>query len=576
MIEPLSGPGGTVLPARAADVPWWRSPRVCRDLSVLVLLAAGIICLLTFQDYGITHDEEVQNNYGKMILSYYTSGFQDRSNFDYLDLYRYGGLFDLLAVIANLVSPLGEYETRHLLGGLFGVFGLIGAWRLGRHLGGERAGLLALLILLLEPAYYGQSFNNPKDAPFAGAMIWCVLYLCRAIAELPHIRLRTALKLGVAFGLALGIRVGALLVVPYVGLGLVIYFLLEYRRYRVWRIAGAELWDIVKHLGLALVVAYALMAVLWPWAVQSPINPVRALLEFSRLPLNLDTLVAGKWVKAYDLPYYYLPVYLVSKMPETVLFGLLLALGYSTVWLVRGHPRTAAEERKAIQYLEIGLAAGFPILFFVLTRPTAYNGIRHFLFVMPPMAVLAGLAIDHLWTDAERRVAPLGRALALVLTAVMVVQTWTMVRLHPDEYIYFNMLVGGVHGAEDEYELDYWSNSLHEAAGDLANFIQMETGEGKPVTQVYKVAVCGHKLSAAYYFPPYMFFTKKLDEADFLIAFTQANCDEKFAGRTIISVERMGATLSVVKDLRELKAERQRKAEAKAQIGGAAPAHGKP
>ena len=134
----------------------------------------------------------------------------------------------------------------------------------------------------------------------------------------------------------------------------------------------------------------------------------------------------------------------------------------------------------------------------------------------------------------------------------MVAQIWVMGQLHPDEYVYYNLLTGGVKGAAGAYELDYWGNSLLEATKDLAEYIALEYGD-KPITKVFKVAVCGHRLSAAYFFPDYMEFTKKLDEADFLVAFTQGNCQRNFEGRQIISVERFGVALSVVKDRRYLK-----------------------
>jgi len=38
------------------------------------------------------------------------------------------------------------------------------------------------------------------------------------------------------------------------------------------------------------------------------------------------------------------------------------------------------------------LAATLPILITIAARPAMYNGIRHFVFVVPPFAVLGGLA----------------------------------------------------------------------------------------------------------------------------------------------------------------------------------------
>lgn len=131
-------------------------------LSMAILATVLVLVAATFQNYGISWDEEIQNTYGKKILSFYLSGFEDRSVFVHFNLYLYGGSFDLIAAMANAVSPFGEYETRHLLGGLVGLLGLAGVWRLGRLFGGPRVGFLALLLMVVTPAYYGHMFINPK------------------------------------------------------------------------------------------------------------------------------------------------------------------------------------------------------------------------------------------------------------------------------------------------------------------------------------------------------------------------------------------------------------------------------
>jgi len=529
------------------------------DLSMLVMLGVAIVVALTFQDYGITNDEEVQNVYGIKLLAFYTSFFQDTSAFNYLDLFRYGGFFDLLAAIANLVSPFGEYETRHLIGGMMGVVGIAGAWKLGRHLGGERVGFLSMMLLLLTPAYYGHSFNNPKDAPFAAAMVWTLYYMCRTVSALPAPPMRLVVKLGVALGLALGIRVGAVLVGPYLGLGVVLFLLAEYRHSRNIGQVRAHAILAVRRLIPGAVVSYLVMGLFWPWGVMSPFNPFQALRDFSKLPIKLDTLVAGVWFKATELPRDYLPDYLLVNLPEVVLVGLLVSAAVGIAVVVRRFRQgrllpenTGSSEMIHVEMLQVAVAAFFPVVFFMIFKPTAYNGIRHFLFVVPPMVVLAALGLDRLWGWLERLHERAGRGFAGLLAAALVVQIWIMAQLHPDQYVYYNMLTGGVKGAQGAYELDYWGNSLVEATKDLAEYIAMENGD-KPITHTYKVAVCGHSLSAAYYFPEYMQFTKKIDEADFIVAFTQANCHRYFEGRQIISVERFGVALSVVKDRRYLK-----------------------
>jgi len=60
-------------------------------------------------------DEDVHNWYGNFVLDYYLSFFGDKTALHWRDLYNYGAVFDMMAAALNRVSPIGVYETRHLL-----------------------------------------------------------------------------------------------------------------------------------------------------------------------------------------------------------------------------------------------------------------------------------------------------------------------------------------------------------------------------------------------------------------------------------------------------------------------------
>src|SRR3954468_19175850 len=118
------------------------------DLSLGLLLSAGVLIVLTFSNYGIIWDEEVQRQYGMLLLNYYASGLTDLSAFSFDNLYLYGGGFDMAGGGVGGGLPPRPSEKRPLLGGLIGLTGIAGTWRLARLIGGERAGFFALLLLL--------------------------------------------------------------------------------------------------------------------------------------------------------------------------------------------------------------------------------------------------------------------------------------------------------------------------------------------------------------------------------------------------------------------------------------------
>src|SRR6476661_7609065 len=86
------------------------------DAASLALLAVlFVLVLVTFRDYAITNDEWIQHRYGELIVAYYKSGFTDRSVFGLDNLYLYGGLFDIVAVLLSHVVALDAFDLRHLM-----------------------------------------------------------------------------------------------------------------------------------------------------------------------------------------------------------------------------------------------------------------------------------------------------------------------------------------------------------------------------------------------------------------------------------------------------------------------------
>jgi hypothetical protein len=168
------------------------------------------------------------------------------------------------------------------------------------------------------------------------------------------------------------------------------------------------------------------------------------------------------------------------------------------------------------------------------------------------LAAIAALTADWIFTRAARGGRPVVAALGTLLGVGLGAQLYALVSLHPDQYVYYNALTGGVKGAENRFELDYWGNSYAEAVDLLVEQLERERESGAPAVS-YKVAVCSSGVSASYFFPPYLEWTGNELEADFYISTTRLDCDESLEGDPFITVGRDGAVLSVVKDRRALK-----------------------
>src|SRR6476661_5305913 len=412
----------------AIDTPSRRSvERTCDDVAILVLVVVGLVASLTFRDYGLGWDDYTHAEYADLLLRMYGSGFKDTAALSFANLYMYGGGFDMAAALLHKVIPLELFETRRLLGATVGIIGLALTWRLGRRIGGPLAGLAALLLLALCPTFYGHMFMNPKDAPFAVAMVILMLGLVRLAEEYPSPSPRTTLIVGLGAGLSLGSRVLGGLALLYALIGFVPLLLQEIRAEGA-REAAKRFAQVIYVLLPGLALGYLIMGLIWPWSVIEPGNPFRALTYFSHFfEKPWKEMFDGALVSVPDMPWSYLPTLFALQLPEVLLWLLICAIAGTLMSLSR---RDVTARRKTI-LLMLTLAAALPLAIAIVKRPALYNGIRHFIFVIPPMTVLGGLALAWIMNRLAVNRRSWQPAVLAVFIFGLLLSLGEMIRLHP-------------------------------------------------------------------------------------------------------------------------------------------------
>jgi hypothetical protein len=518
--------------------------RVFDRLAIVAIGVVGVIALLTFRDYGLSWDDYAHSEYGDLLLKLYASGFRDQRALSWVNLYYYGGGFDLLAALAAKVLPFTLFETRRLIGAAVGILGLVVTWRIGRRMGGPLAGLMALILLAACPLYYGHMFVNPKDSPFAVATAIFLLGAMRALEQYPRVALATGSLVGIGFGLSFGSRimgafglVGALAAVALI-------FAVESRAHGI-RSAGVRLGHFLWALVPFMVLAYAVMALVWPWSVVDPLNPFRAVEYFSHFfEKPWQELFDGRLISVPDMPRTYVPTLFALKLPVILsVLGFGGAVGAMLAAFIAG----IALNRRAV-FLLIALATLLPLATTIALRPAMYNGIRHFLFVLPPLAVLGGVAgafLVHM-VSQRWRFAPI--VAAIVFIAGVAMPAVEMARLHPYEYTHFNTVSGGVAYARDRFMLDYWGLSLKQASQALLAKLA-ERGETKPAGRRWKIAVCGPHRSPQVELGPDFETTWDPEGADFAMMLGEFYC-AKLDAPLLAEIVRDGVVFARVYDIR--------------------------
>lgn len=397
--------------------------------------------------------------YGSYVLDYFLSGFKDmRWHTDIGGLYNYGTIFDLPS--AALHRSLGNnlFLLRSFLMALTGVLAIPAVAGIGRMIGGNRLAFFSAASLLLMPQFVGQSFINCKDIPLATAVSWSVLAILWAVRKPGFM---SFLVCGLLFGITLSVRIGGIMV--FVFAGAVAGFLL-FRSLINRTVAPDCLWALKKRLPLyglmAVAIAWGLMVSLWPFAHQSPfLNPLEAFTQSTAFPISYPVLYFGKVIGSDSLPWHYLPAMLALTMP-------LLLLALSATGLLALAWQFLHDWRKpSSEYVFLILFwLLFPIFYVVVRHPNIYDGIRHFLFLLPALAVLAGIAAAKISLLVDRKWQDVGTILMVVSLACTSPALFSM---HPYQYAFYNILAGEKQTLHERFETDYWLTSYREAAGIL-------------------------------------------------------------------------------------------------------------
>src|ERR1700722_13725321 len=519
--------------------------RVADALALCIIAVVAVIAAFTFRDYGLGWDDYTHAEYGGLLLNLYASGFSDQRALSFVNLYAYGGGFDMLSALAAKILPFDLFETRRLMGAIIGVIGLLITWRLARRVGGPLAAVIAIALLATCPLYYGNMFMNAKDSPFAVAMVFLTLALVRALEEYPRPSPITCAMVGIGAGLAIGTRVLGGLAAINAFAALVLIVAVETRRKGLSQ-AGNRLGTFAVRFVPAVLLGYAVMALVWPWSVTEPLNLFRAVEYFSHFfEKPWKEMFDGMALPVPDMPRQYVPQLFLLKEPE-----IFIALGLTGTAgaLVAAMRRDVETPRRAI-YLLLAFAGVFPIALAVLTKPAMYNGIRHFVFVAPALAVLGGLA--GAWIAdvlLQRRWRPALGIAAAVLLVGLFLPVKEMVRLHPYQYTHFNVIAGGVRAADDHYMLDYWALSFKQAAQELR--ARLTEGLQTPTDgRRWRVAICGPLRPAQVELGPEFLTTWETKGADFAFTMGEFYC-ANLAAPVLVEIAREGVVYARVYDIR--------------------------
>jgi len=444
------------------------SPAFPASLGRNWIAAASVACtflaggLVVLPRTGMSFDEPAHRGYGRRIVRYYETGGRDRSFLHHSNDYLYGGLFDGVAALVERARPNERWiDSNHQLVLLAGALGVFFAGLVAGRFAGMPGALLGALFLALTPRWFGHSLFNPKDIPFAAAVLAGVYALVRIGEELPRVKLNHWLLLGLSAGCALGVRFGGVAVFAYLAIALATAIAADLlRRWRGRSVSpGWESWPRIAWGGfVATAVSLAIGWLATPYLhadLSAHLRELRA--ATLRFDWPLQTFLGGRFLRPVEAARQYLPTWLAITLPPATCAGLLL-LPFT------GRRLAGAAARRPAAWAALLSASVLAPVWAVVARTPLYDGIRQVLFAIAPLTLLAALG----WAGFVHGLGARGRRIAFVVLAVLLLEplSWT-VRAGPLAYTYFNPVSGGFARASWRYDTDYWGLSGREMAARL-------------------------------------------------------------------------------------------------------------
>jgi hypothetical protein len=241
--------------------------------------------------------------------------------------------------------------------------------------------------------------------------------------------------------------------------GMVLGLAVSIRIFGVWAgilVAGYMLWKSGRKtllpVGVYGMTAIATMYLTWPYLWPNPMGHFLETVQvMAQHPWPGSVLFNGGTYAANDLPASYVPVLLAVQLTEPVWLLFIAGLAAALRGFASRRPESCELPALTLVWFMLPLAT------FVILRPTLYDNFRQCFFIVPPIFLMAGLAFDQIRKPSLQRA-----VIGLVILPGLIAS----LSLYPYEYVYYNQVIGGVAGAVDRFELDYWGTSYREAAAE--------------------------------------------------------------------------------------------------------------
>ena len=417
-----------------------------------------LIGLCLFKDYGISTDEPFERSTMYININYIMTQL-GRGSTDVPALETYEDKYYGMALqMPTVIFELGDrgfpfiYTCRHLYTFIICFIGYLAFfWLCKRIFNSNMLGLLGVTMIALYPRFFAEQFYNIKDLVFVSVFMIAMWATERLITN--KFSWKWVIIFAVISAVATNVRIFGIIIMAFAIGYLWIACILE----RVYQTKVYDLtWKRALLISVTMLVLYmALWIILLPGAWETPIHSmIEMFTDFSDYDWHGKIVFMGKVIEDNQLPWYYIPVWLLVSLPIWYIVCFLVSGGIAAgkvVSLIKKKKNLLPNMFFDHKYLT-WCAALFlvPWLGIVAINATMYNAWRHCYFLLPPIVlfILYGIGFVRKRGKKGYRI-----ALSILMIIGIVSQVkWICVN-HPHEMVYFNE-IGRKYAAG--FDRDYW------------------------------------------------------------------------------------------------------------------------
>lgn len=370
--------------------------------------------------------------------SYYQS---DIFNFEYFIKNDSGHppLNGILAAFTNKIfyqqlGILGDLYSHHVFE-VFAYFLIVaGVGIFVYSLFGTLPSIVASAFLALYPLFLGESHFNIKDPVLTSFFGLTIIFMYFGIVRGKKLLILISALFA---GLSLGTKFNAL----FLPLIILPWLFLYWWRVKKFKIKKKMIFTLLICALLPAAIVYLSWPYLWfrgwdgienifSYYISEGIGVFDTQSNYLFLGFNFFPLI---WI-FYTTP---IPVLILS--------------GTGIFWLAKN-----LNKKKNHTYLLIFAWFFIPVLRVTIPNTAIYGGVRHIMEFIPALAIMAGVGAYGLLKIARNSYQSLAKM--LIFSSIIFV-FFEMVKIHPNENVYFNQIVGGLPGAKQR-NIPYWGNSF--------------------------------------------------------------------------------------------------------------------